>query len=400
MTNLTLLEANATGDNKTNTTACWNDYCMDEEAYFDSLADYIQPKHYEWVFVVVYLITFVVGLVGNALVCFAVCRNPNMRTVTNVFIVNLAVGDFLVILFCLPPTLLHDVTETWFLGSITCKAVLFLQPTSVSVSVLTLSAISVERWWAICYPLRFKSTLPRARKIIVVIWTVACLSALPELIVAETFPYGFPKPFKSIYLTVCRPSWDTTNQGIYHIIVTVVFYLIPMILMAFTYSHIATVLWKHEIPGDVVGTKTQGRKPMLDGNKNTQEDQILSRRKAARMLIAIVIMFAICYLPVHIQNVIRYFGVIDTKHSTEGDAHIVYALISHWLPYFNSAVNPVIYNFMSAKFRKEFKAACFCCFYGLRSRPFRARRDHTFTMTFSNSNYSNCHTEEVTMASI
>ena len=60
-------------------------------------------------------------------VCFAVWRNQNMRTVTNVFIVNLAVGDFLVILLCLPPTLVQNVSLTWFLGAAMCKTLLFLQ---------------------------------------------------------------------------------------------------------------------------------------------------------------------------------------------------------------------------------------------------------------------------------
>lgn len=50
-----------------------------------------------------------------------------MRTVTNYFIVNLAVADFLVILICLPPTVLWDVTDTWFMGTLACKIVLYLQ---------------------------------------------------------------------------------------------------------------------------------------------------------------------------------------------------------------------------------------------------------------------------------
>lgn len=50
-----------------------------------------------------------------------------MRTVTNIFIVNLAVADFFVILFCLPPTVVWDVTETWFMGEVMCKVVLYFQ---------------------------------------------------------------------------------------------------------------------------------------------------------------------------------------------------------------------------------------------------------------------------------
>lgn len=65
--------------------------------------------------------------IGNALVCLAVWSNHSMRTVTNIFIVNLAVADFFVILFCLPPTVIWDVTETWFLGETMCKVVIYFQ---------------------------------------------------------------------------------------------------------------------------------------------------------------------------------------------------------------------------------------------------------------------------------
>lgn len=65
--------------------------------------------------------------IGNALVCIAVYTNHSMRTVTNIFIVNLAVADFFVILLCLPPTVVWDVTETWFLGETLCKVVIYFQ---------------------------------------------------------------------------------------------------------------------------------------------------------------------------------------------------------------------------------------------------------------------------------
>lgn len=72
--------------------------------------------------------------VGNALVCIAVYTNYTMRTVTNLFIVNLAVADFFVILLCLPPTVVWDVTETWFMGKAMCKVVLYFQVSDGAVS--------------------------------------------------------------------------------------------------------------------------------------------------------------------------------------------------------------------------------------------------------------------------
>lgn len=110
---------------------CSNDYCIDNEDYIDLIEKHISPNVYECVLIGLHVVVFMVGLVGNALVCVAVYSNPTMRTVTNYFIVNLAVADFMVILFCLPPTVLWDVTETWFMGMALCKIVLYFQVSTV-----------------------------------------------------------------------------------------------------------------------------------------------------------------------------------------------------------------------------------------------------------------------------
>lgn len=106
---------------------CTNDYCVTNDDYIDLIIDHILPTPFEWVLIGMHVITFVVGLVGNALVCIAVYKNRGMRNVTNYFIVNLAVADFMVILFCLPPTVVWDITETWFMGTLLCKIVLYFQ---------------------------------------------------------------------------------------------------------------------------------------------------------------------------------------------------------------------------------------------------------------------------------
>ncbi|GBN78835.1 Orexin receptor type 1, partial [Araneus ventricosus] len=112
----------------TNSSAmCSNEYCVPDEDYIEMIEAYIFPSPYEWLLIALHMTVFFVGLIGNALVCISVYRNHSMRTVTNYFIVNLAVADFLVILFCLPPSVLWDVTETWFFGSLMCKLVLYLQ---------------------------------------------------------------------------------------------------------------------------------------------------------------------------------------------------------------------------------------------------------------------------------
>lgn len=118
------MTGNDTDDNKTN---CWNEYCLNEEDYLDAIKEHLFPRAYEWPIIIVFILTFILGLVGNFLVVYAVWKNHSMRTVTNVFIVNLALGDFMVILVCLPSTLISDVLQTWFLGSTICKILIFLQ---------------------------------------------------------------------------------------------------------------------------------------------------------------------------------------------------------------------------------------------------------------------------------
>lgn len=111
--------------------------CMSNEEYEAQLLNiYVQPTSLEWCFIPLFGILFVVGLVGNFLVTFVVVRNPTMRTITNVFLVNLAVADFLVILLCLPFTVLWDITNTWFFGTPLCKLIVYVQVINLFIHCL------------------------------------------------------------------------------------------------------------------------------------------------------------------------------------------------------------------------------------------------------------------------
>ncbi|CAH3945007.1 unnamed protein product [Pieris brassicae] len=322
------------------------EFCnLSREEYVTMLNEYVYPHTYEWVLIATHTAVFVIGLVGNALVCVAVYRNHSMRTVTNYFLVNLAVADFMVILFCLPATVLWDVTETWFLGAALCKILLYFQSVSVTVSVLTLTFISFDRWYAICFPLKFKSTISRAKTAILLIWTISLTFNAPELVVLTTVKL-VPLRFDLEYLVQCTATWSYTSDLVWHITKVVFIYTIPLLLMTVAYHQIVRVLWRSDkIPGQAETMKLA----------SAEQSQLRSRRKAAKMLVAVVVMFAVCYFPVHLLSVLRYLP--DIK---QNDLLTCLALLSHVLCYANSAINPLIYNFMSGKYRREFKRA-FCC---------------------------------------
>ncbi|XP_031622005.1 uncharacterized protein LOC116340015 isoform X2 [Contarinia nasturtii] len=335
------------------------DWCnLTYEEYREMLDQYIWPTPGEWVLVGFHTLVFAVGSIGNILVCIAVYANTSMRTITNIFIVNLAIADLLVIILCLPTTVLWDITETWFFGEAMCKVILYLQTVSVTVSVLTLTFISIDRWYAICFPLRYVSTNGRAWCSVGVIWIAALVSDLPEFINSRTKKTELR--FNIDLFTQCVSTWDKNTEKNVVIARFVLLYLAPLFFMSIAYFKIIRVLWKSDtIPGHRESCNHRQMHTVHSRNtvaNSSTLSQLRARRKAAKMLVVVVLMFAICYLPVHTLNIVRY--TIEQEQTT---IVAILSLISHWLCYANSAVNPLIYNFMSGKFRREFVSALERC---------------------------------------
>ena len=110
--------------------------------------DLTQGDTVRYSFIVIYVIVIVLSLAGNWMVIWTVIRNKHMRTVTNYYIVNLAVSDFLVALFVMPLKLLeYSAPCSWhiFNEDAMCSFLSFILPVFVFASVLTLVAISMER---------------------------------------------------------------------------------------------------------------------------------------------------------------------------------------------------------------------------------------------------------------
>ncbi|XP_077864376.1 LOW QUALITY PROTEIN: orexin receptor type 2-like [Saccoglossus kowalevskii] len=321
------------------------------------LENFVFPTTVEWVLISAYIVVFIVAICGNALVCYAVIRNHQMRTVTNYYILNLSVADTLVSMVCLPITMVVDATETWYFGATACKVVPYLQVAVMSVSVLTLSAIAVDRYFAICQPLMFKSTPRRAATVIVAIWLSSFIIPIPLAVVYET-ESRLPA---FVYMTRCyEKGWHgMVQQKIYHIFLICAIFIVPLMLVTVAYTLVCRQLWA-SIPGSLESTDEKNAQAKDGGMNKSREGQIKSRRKVAKMMIVVVVIFAVCYLPLHILNVLRQFSVFEIDYASRHLFHVPF-LIAHWLAFANSAVNPIIYNFLSAKFRHEFVTAFMCC---------------------------------------
>ena len=113
------------------------------------------------------------------------------------------------------------------------------------VSVLTLTAISVERWMAICQPFMFRQTAVRARRIIAVVWLISLACAVPDLVGMTLHVTHFG--------LMCQPSWPHEAEELHLLLIFVLFYLVPLVIMTFTYVRVALCLWRSGSMSDTDG---------------------------------------------------------------------------------------------------------------------------------------------------
>lgn len=137
---------------------------------------------------ILYNSIFVTALLGNALVCYVVFSSPRMRTVTNYLIANLAVGDLLMAVLCVPFSYIPILLQYWPFGNFLCYLLCPAQAISVLVSSYTLVALAADRYMAILYPLRPRFRRSQACWVIVVVWLIAIVTASPIAIFTEYYP--------------------------------------------------------------------------------------------------------------------------------------------------------------------------------------------------------------------
>lgn len=135
---------------------------------------------YIWVTTSLFGVIVLTGLVGNSLVTFTILRRKNMRTPCNFFIMNIALADIGVGAIAAPLRIL-EMFLSWPFGDFICHFLWPIQDVFVCVSVMTHTAIALERYRAIRMPLNPKITLGKTKIAIVVIWLGCyCATGIPQ----------------------------------------------------------------------------------------------------------------------------------------------------------------------------------------------------------------------------
>ncbi|KAI0208587.1 Tachykinin-like peptides receptor 99D [Lamellibrachia satsuma] len=298
---------------------------------------FIQPWYIQLLYIVAFVTMVIVATGGNIIVIWIVLAHKRMRTVTNYFLVNLAVADTLISVFNTVFNSVYMLYSDWPFGRSYCKFNMFIAPCTISASVFTFMAIAVDRYVAILHPLRLRMRAGTVFTVIIVIWTASFLVAFPNLLYARTHTwYDNGAPLRTICYIMWPDGMYAQTDFIYSIFIMFVNYLIPLGALAGTYSRVGITLWGSRAIGEYT---------------TTQQETINSKRRVVKMMIVVVVIFAVCWFPQH-----AFFLIANQQPElAKGNCVQHVYLVIYWLAMSNSMYNPIIYCWMNKKFRVGFK---------------------------------------------
>ena len=271
-------------------------------------------------------------LIGNILVIYIVFTVNHMRNPTNTLIANMAVADLLMAIAISYVLKFFYVGHKWFgtfMGTVLCKVFSSAQMVSLIASIFSLVAISLDRSFAILFPMKKVMTKNVVRFAIAMVWLGALAFSLPVTVASKT------AQFEGTDYLSCAEFWAPMSAKIYSLVFFIGGLIVPLIIIAAVYSLAVIRLCSRQPPG---------RKNKIS-NKKAQS----SSRRAAAMLITVVIVFALSWLPFQAIEMLRGYNW-PMCYSLP----IELRFIAPWLAYANSAINPIFYVIFSENYRKEF----------------------------------------------
>lgn len=313
----------------TSSNASWVDSEEAPESYSENL-----PAHAVFQ-LIVFTVIFVVGFFGNSIIIYGVLQQGSSKTTSSCFIANLALSDLAVLVLSLPVGLLQELAS-WPFGELACKIFFPLGDVFLVVSIMTLTAIALDRYRAIVTPFKDRVSKTQAKVCIALIWVCSYLVV------------GIPTSFilklvNTSGVKVCYPFWDNDLQRQIHKILIASIATLPLFLIGYCYFRVVMALWKV-------------RMIYRDTTKNSLTTiRLEQKRKLVKMLIVIVIAFSVCLLPYIIFALALEFAGID--RSPQSVRVGLVAVLS--LLYANSAINPLILCTMSKDYRKGLRP-CGC----------------------------------------
>ncbi|KAH3888151.1 neuropeptide S receptor-like [Dreissena polymorpha] len=281
-------------------------------------------------------------LIGNTTIILVLsCSNYRKRNNRiNIFIINLAVGDLMVCFGTMSTEILFVAFGEWVLGQFGCKLLTYIQVVTLSSTTFILTAMGIDRYMAICKPLRFTISNSRARRMVIISWILSLVVSIPQLFIfVQTV--DDVNPDNSVKYG-CHSKGYTAQwqRQLYLTFMTVYILIFPGVVLSFCYINVARVVWK------------QGRSESYSANGDTSLRRFivnkgiisLAKMKTVKMTFCIIITFIACWTP--------YF--VTTLCIVYGDLHIPQAVLAfaETIALLQSAVNPLLYGLFNIKLFK------------------------------------------------
>ncbi|XP_007579250.1 thyrotropin releasing hormone receptor 2 [Poecilia formosa] len=310
---------------------------------------------YKTISVFLVLLVCCVGIVGNIMVVLVVVTTRHMRTPTNCYLVSLAIADLTVLVAAGLPNVSDSLTGTWIYGNAGCLGITYLQYLGINVSSCSITAFTVERYIAICHPIKAQTvcTVSRAKRIITGVWIFTCVYCMLWFFLVDIqvgqdghVQCGY-RVKRELYLPI-------------YLIDFAIFYVIPLLLAIVLYGLIARVLYLSPLPSHTETSATTLRRSCRETSEAARtarqgrpKTAVSSRKQVTKMLAVVVILFALLWMPYRTLVLINSF--VSTPYLDSW-----FLLFCRTCIYANSAINPVIYNAMSQKFRSAFRGLYSC----------------------------------------
>ncbi|XP_012663513.1 C-X-C chemokine receptor type 6 [Otolemur garnettii] len=262
-----------------------------------------------------YLVVFVCGLLGNSLVLVISIFYQKLKTLTDVFLVNLPLADLVFV--CTLPFWAYASMHEWIFGNFMCKTILGIYTMNFYTSMLILTCITVDRFLAVVQATKAYNQqakwMTRGKIICLLIWVISLLLSLPQII------YG-----NVLYLdkVICGYHDDGISTVVLATQMTLGFFL-PLLTMIVCYSVIIKTL-----------LHARG----------------FQKHRSLKIIFLVVAVFLLTQTPFNLVKLIR-----STSWEYYAMTSYHYAItVTEAIAYLRACLNPLLYAFVGLKFRKNF----------------------------------------------
>ncbi|XP_077923018.1 histamine H2 receptor isoform X1 [Halichoerus grypus] len=283
---------------------------------------------------VVLTVLILITIAGNVVVCLAVGLTRRLRSLTNCFIVSLAITDLLLGLLVLPFSAFYQLSCKWSFGKVFCNIYTSLDVMLCTASILNLFMISLDRYCAVTDPLRYPVLVTPVRVAVslVLIWVISITLSFLSI------HLGWNSGSKNSSFNHTIPKCKVQVNLVYGLVDGLVTFYLPLLVMCITYYRIFKI------------ARDQAKRIHHMGSWKAAT---IGEHKATVTLAAVMGAFIICWFPYF--TVFVYRGLVGDDDINEAIEAVVL-----WLGYANSALNPILYATLNRDFRTAYQQLFRC----------------------------------------